>query len=144
MFWIWLFFAVILLIIEALTTSFFTLWFAIGAFVAALIARLGSSFTWQLGAFVISSGVLVILSRTIFVRLLTKGKTIRSNVDSLLGKTGVVKTEVNNSDRNGEILIEGNLYKAVSKQNETLSVDSNVEVIGVDGNRLVVEQTEGR
>lgn len=142
MFWIWLFLAVILLIIEALTTSFFTLWFAIGAFAAAIIARSGSTFAWQLGTFVISSGVLVILSRTIFVRFLTKGKAIRSNVDSLLGKTGTIKTEVNNSERRGEVLIEGNLYRAISKQNETLSVDSNVEVIGIEGNRLVVELTE--
>ncbi|HHU62391.1 MAG: NfeD family protein [Bacillota bacterium] len=145
MVWIWLALGILFLILEALTSNFFLLWFACGSFVGALISKLGLSFEWQFGVFVISSGILLLLSRTVFVKfflLRSGGRHVRTNVDSLIGKRGLIKNEVESKLRTGEVLIEGSLYGAISSSEEKLSVDSEVKVVGIQGNKLIVELLE--
>ena len=53
--------------------NFVMLWFAVGAFVAALGAGLGASPTLQLSLFLALSGALFAASRTLFARAFKRG-----------------------------------------------------------------------
>ncbi|MBD3285182.1 hypothetical protein GF338_02485, partial [candidate division WOR-3 bacterium] len=69
---IWAAAAVLFLVGELLTEGFALAWFGIGAAVAAIFALIKLPVWLQLVAFGVISGVLFLLSRTIFKRLTEK------------------------------------------------------------------------
>ena len=61
-----------------------------------------------------------------------------SNADALLGRTGKV-TEVVKAGANGYVKIDGDLWKAVSKSDTDIPVDTTVRVIGRESTIITVE-----
>jgi len=92
---VWLIIAAIFIGAEVLTTGFFLLWFGIGALAAALLALLGvTSAAVQVTVFLIVSVLLLIASRTIFDRFLTRSSSsstaLRTGVETMIGQIGTV------------------------------------------------------
>ena len=102
----WLIVFVVLLGIEAVTMALTTIWFAGGALVAFLLALFGVSVQVQLAAFVIVSFILLFFTRPFALRYVNK-YTIKTNVDSLIGKHAKVTTEINNMEAKGSVVRNG-------------------------------------
>lgn len=138
---VWLVVAAVLLVIEALTLGLTTIWFAIGALSAMVVALLGGSPLLQALCFVVISAVMLIFTRKIFVDKLKTGKEV-TNVDSLIGRVGEVRTEIK-PYMPGVVFVWGQEWTAISSdQDGELLPGSKVRVIGVDGVKLLVEKFE--
>ena len=80
----WLIISAVLIVTEIMTLGLTTIWFAAGAFVAAVSAYIGITIIGQLLLFIVVSVILLALTRPLAIKYLND-KTVRTNADSLIG-----------------------------------------------------------
>ncbi len=134
---IWIIAAVVFGIIEAATVTLVTVWFAVGAVAAAIAAQCGLAVIWQVGIFVIVSGVLLCLTRPLFKKFMVK-KPQRTNADRFIGREGVVISLIDKINNTGQVKVSGMIWSAVSYDGEDIAENTSVEVMDIKGVKLVV------
>jgi len=144
---VWLGILIIMVVIEAMGPALVSIWFAVGAFVSLVLSLFSLIpdviIPWwvQVVVFVIVSVITLILMRPVTKRCL-KRNTINSNVDSLVGKRGVLEEEIKPFDP-GVCRINDVLWTVVSTNGkETIAKESVVEVVAIQGNKLMVKKVE--
>lgn len=138
----WLIAFVVLLGIEAVTMALTTIWFAGGALVAFLLALFGVNVQVQLTFFVIVSFVLLFFTRPFALRYVNKN-TVKTNLDSLIGKRAKVTVEINNMEAKGAVLLNGQEWTARALSDETIYPSGTmVEVKDIRGVKLIVSKAE--
>lgn len=133
---IWFLIAILAGIFEVITVDLVSIWIAVGALVAMVLAWLDYSITIQLIAVLVVSVSLGIITRPICKKLL-RGNVLATNSDRLIGKTGVITKSFSNDGR-GEIKIVGEYWTCTSKQNHTYSEGDQVTVLAIEGVKLIV------
>ncbi len=139
--YIWFILALVLFILEIITPGFVILWFGVGALVAAGMQLLGvTSLTAQIIAFVAVSIILVILSRTLFKTLFMRspGAGLKTNMDALVGRTGIVTEVIDNENSTGRIVVDGQDWRASAVDNAVIVQNTRVTVTAFEGARLLV------
>lgn len=135
---VWILISIALGAIEAITVDLVCIWFSIGALFAALLSYFKVSLFIQILVFVCLSLVLVCITRP-FTKKLLRGHIEKTNSDRFIGEFAkVTKTIAMLSP--GEIKIHGQYWTAISKDNTTIEQDAVVEIIAIDGNKLIVEK----
>lgn len=138
---IWLGLMLMLLAVEGITLSLTTLWFALGAFVAWITAALGLPLWIQIFTFLLVSGISLYYTRPIAMKYLKIG-TQKTNVDLLIGDLGIVTTEIAPIQGSGQVKVKGQIWSAKTDDNLLIAVGENVEVVRVEGVKLVVKKVE--
>ena len=131
--------------IEIITLGLTTIWFAGGALVTFILAMLDVSPVIQWAVFCAVSLALLFGTRPWALRFFNSQKQEKTNVDSLLGKTAVVTAEIHNLEGRGEVFVNGLTWTArTEKDSEVIPKDARVEIIAVEGVKLIVrEKKEG-
>lgn len=132
----WLIVFVVLLALEAITTSLVSLWFAVGALSAFLVAMFGGPVWLQGFVFILVTALSLVFLFPIVKKRLNVGKE-KTNVDSLVGKTCVV-TKAIDFNQYGQVSVSGVIWTASS--GEAIAVDEAAMIIGVEGNKLIVKK----
>ncbi len=134
----WLIFFVILLGIEIATLALTTIWFAGGALVAFLVSLFGAGIEVQLTVFVVVSFLLLFFTRPWASRYINK-KTVKTNVDSLIGRTARVTEEINNDQGTGTAVVGGQEWTARASDRADVYLPGELVTIkGVRGVKLIV------
>ena len=133
----WLAAMVIFIIAEATTVTLVSIWFAVGALGAILIALLGGGLTLQVTVFLALAIVLLIFLRGAVRKHFTPRIT-RTNVDSVIGATGIVVTPVNNIAALGQIQVNGVEWSARSSDNSHIPAGTLVRVDRIEGVKVYV------
>lgn len=136
--YIWLIIAGLFIIIETFTSGFLIFWFGIGALVSMIISIFIEDIFIQTIIFIISSVILIFATKP-FVKKFTNSKTISTNINSLIGKTGIVVKEIDNLASVGQVKVTGELWSAKSIDNQIISENTKVEIIKIDGVKLIVK-----
>ncbi len=137
--WIWLVVAVIFLIIELATPTLIFVCFVAGSVGAGLYGYFfPESYYAQIGVFVVVSIVLLPMMRKLAKKITTKD-TLKSNVDALIGKIGLV-TKTIDADLGGQIQIEGEVW--IAGADEEIVENEKAEVISVSGTKLHIKKKE--
>lgn len=141
----WLILLIVLVVIEIITLGLTTIWFAGGALVTFILAMLDVSPVIQWAVFCAVSLALLFGTRPWALRFFNSQKQEKTNVDSLLGKTAVVTAEIHNLEGRGEVFVNGLTWTArTEKDSEVIPKDARVEIIAVEGVKLIVrEKKEG-
>ena len=139
---IWLAIFVIALVIEASGPSLVSIWFALGALVTMIISFIPGVAWWiELIVFVVVSITAILALRPILSKYFKINK-FNSNVDSLSGKEGYVLEEISFLTP-GVVKIGDVKWSAIPvKKDEIIPVNSVVEVVNVEGNKLIVKKVE--
>ncbi len=137
--WIlWCILGAILIVAEVFSAGFVLLWFGIGALAAAFAAIVGvDSLALQFLIFAVVSLGLTAASRTIFVNYFSREKTgdsLKTGVDSLPGKTGIVVSSSRGSLQEGAVKVFGSTWTAYPVEGE-----DPLEA----GERVIVERIQG-
>lgn len=138
--WIWTFAVVVFTFGEALTAGFFMLPFAIGAFFAAFVAWLDGPGALQWALFFTGAGLSFAALR-LPTRKQDVAEILPTGVARYIGKRGLVLTEVNATNNTGMVRVETDEWRATVR-GEPLAPGTEVVVISLVGNRLVVEPAE--
>ena len=142
MFWIWLGVIVLSVIIEVVTLELVSIWFAFGAIVPFILSAVsGVSLVIQIILFVGISALLVILLRKYAQKLLFKGMDEKTNIDSFTGKVFRL-TEGITIDKNGSLKANDIVWTAKSENGEEIKQGEFVEIVKVEGNKLIVKKAQ--
>ena len=136
----WLIILAVLLVIEAITVGLTTVWFAGGALVAALASNYGAGLALQLILFLGVSLVLLIFTRPLAVKYMSKDLE-KTNVNSLTGKKAVVTQEINNLAQSGQVRLGDVEWTARSSEDDVvIPAEAVVEIESVSGVKLIVRE----
>lgn len=137
-FWFWVILAVILVVGEIFTIGFFLLPFGVGAAVTAAAAWFGLGVVGQWIVFlIVSIPALLLLKR--FADRVTQGREMLNVAsDRAVGQTGVIVKEVQPYGGGGEVRVGTEVWRAEPDPQERIPLDTLVEVLRVEGTRLIV------
>lgn len=139
--WIfWLIAAGIFFIIEMATIGFLVFWLGIGALLAMVTSFLTDSILIQVLVFVITSTLLLIFTRPLVNKFIKVPKEVKTNAYSIIGKKGIVISNINNIEGSGQIKIDGDVWSAKSADDEDIAKDTEVEIVEIDGVKAVVKK----
>ena len=137
---IWLLIAGVCFIIEMLTVGFFMFWFGIGALFAMITSFIvPSNIFVQTVVFVISSVILLLLTKPLVDRFTRKDKKVQTNAFSIIGKTGLVVQDINPTLGIGQIKVAGEVWSAKTDNDSTIKKGSEIRITNIDGVKAVVE-----
>ena len=144
--YLWLILGVLFIVAEIFTSGFVLLWFGIGALVAGTSALLGLGLPWQVMVFLAVSIALTIASRTIFERVLMRGspgRELKTGIESLPGRIGVVVISSEGPLREGAVRIFGSTWRAFPSEDEGLLREGErVQIDRVDGSSVYVRKVD--
>ena len=133
----WLIAFVILVGIEIMTTALTTIWFAGGAARAFVAALFGAPVPVQLLVFVVISFILLFLTRPLAIKYINTS-TVRTNVDSLIGKEARVTAEISNAKESGTVSVQGQEWTARSAEDAVYPEGTRVWIREIQGVKLIV------
>ena len=130
----------VLLLIEILTLGLTTIWFAVGALAAFLLALVQVPLMIQIVVFIVVSVVMLVFTRPIMTKYLNK-KTTKTNAESLVWSKARVLRPINNLKSEGQVMVNGMEWTARSTKDEvTFQKDEMVRIAGISGVKLIVEK----
>lgn len=140
---LWFVGAIVLVVAEIFTSGFWLACLAAGAVaagVAALVPGLGAAL--QGVTFAATSLLSMAGLRPLLVRhfQLGPGAGVRTGVDALLGKSGVVTERIDPRTGGGRVKVEGEDWRGASSDALVIEPGTRVTVIQVDGTTLMVEK----
>ena len=135
---VWIGFAVFMLICEALTSQLVSIWFVLGSIAAAISCIFTDNILIQALVFVIVSFVALLITRPL-VKKITHNKHEKTNSDRLIGRIGIVTVDVVNNMGTGQVTVDGNIWSAKSVDDREIKVGANVKIYAIEGVKLIVE-----
>lgn len=139
---IWLAVFALSVIIEASGPNLVSIWFAVGSLVTLIISFIPGVAWWiEVIVFVVISAVSFIALRPLFKKLL-KHNIFDTNIDSYAGKKGYVVEEITLL-KPGSVKIGDVKWSAIPlNENDKFEVNEVVEVVTINGNKLIVKKVE--
>lgn len=138
---IWTIAALILFIVEMFTAGLAVICLSIGCVGSAIAAGCDTSLEWQLSIFAIVSFIALIAVRPLLKRIFYKGgEKVATNVSAMVGKHGVVCTDITGDDEQGRVMIEGVDWRAITTDDEHLPKGTRVVVTEINSVVLTVKK----
>lgn len=134
----WLSLFIVLLVIEFMTVNLVTIWFAIGALFACVTTFITDSLIIQTCVFFIVSVASLIITRPIVKKYLSS-KRVKINYDKVIGMIGIVTKDIKPLE-NGEVKVDGKYWTA--KSDEEIKEGSKVEILSIEGVKLIVKKED--
>ena len=134
LFWLVLF--IVLALFELATVNLVSIWFSLGALITTFVSLVTDNLMIHLAVFTISSILLLLLTKP-FVKKMKKREEVPTNLDMVVGKTGVV-TEKIEKDGIGEVKVLGKKWSAYS--DKEVEENSKVKILSINGVKLKVEE----
>ena len=131
----WLIIFIFLIFVEIATINLVSIWFAIGAIASCILSIYVDNLIIQLGCFVITSTICLILTKSIISKI-KNHKITPTNLDRVIGDIGIV-TKTIDEFNNGEVKVDGKTWTATSK--ETLKVGTKAKIVSINGVKLNVK-----
>lgn len=136
----WLIIAGVCFIIEMATVGFFIFWFGVGALISMIVSIFfPGNILLQSIVFVVSSVILLLLTKPLVNKFTKKDKKIETNAYSIIGKKGIVVQDINPTFGVGQIKVSGEVWSAKTTDESTIEKGTQIEVKQIDGVKAVVE-----
>lgn len=137
----WLIAMVVFMAAEAMTVTLVSIWFALGALGAVVAALLGGGLVLQVAVF-LALAVALLLSLRGIVRKHFTPRITKTNIDSVIGSTGIVITPVNNIAALGQVQVGGVEWSARSTDGTHIPAGVLVKVDKIEGVKVFVSLAE--
>ena len=138
---LWLILMVVFLVTEASTVTLVSLWFAAGALAAMILSLFHAAVWLQVTAFVAVSALLLTALRPL-VRKFVTPKVTRTNVDSVIGSTGLVTTAIDNVSAQGQVKLGAMVWTARSSSGVPIPEGTLIRVDRIEGVKVFVSPVE--
>lgn len=135
--WIWLGIMAVAAVVEMATMSLVSVWCAVGALCAAIVANTGAEFTTQMLVFL---GVAIATFAAIrpLAKKYIDPHIVPTNADRLLGETGKVTEAIDNATAAGAVYVDGKTWTARSDSDDAIPLGETVEIVRMEGVKLIV------
>lgn len=136
--YIWLAVLAVSLIVEFVTMELVSVWVAVGAVGAMILALCEVQLEIQLAVFVVVSIACILGLRRITLKLLNRNKD-KTNIDVVIGTTHKLIKPIT-EDELGSIKINGVEWNVKFQNFDVAGVGEPVEILEVDGNKFIVKK----
>ena len=136
---IWIGITVLAVIVELITDDLTSIWFAVGAFVSLIISIFSNNYIVQIAVFILLSVLLMLFIKPLLAHKYGKRDKIPTNADRVIGKTARCIQHIDR-ENHGEVKIDGKVWTAAAFEDESIEVDDEVEILGIDGVKLIVRR----
>lgn len=136
---LWLGMFITFLVIEIFTLGLTTIWFAGGALIAFFATLLGFEIPVQIVLFLLVSLVLLIFTRPVALKYFN-AKRVKTNSESYIGKTAIVKEAIDNDKNVGQVMFNGIEWLAKSVNGEQIEEGKTVVIDNIEGVTLMVKE----
>ena len=145
---VWIVLSALLLIAEMFAPGFWLASVAVGCLAAGIAGLLPIGLIGQILVFTGGSLLSLFGLRPVLVRrfLHSRGTEVRTNVEALVGKSGVVVKRFDPVTRIGRVVVDGEDWRGTlleAGSGPTLEPGTRIIVVQVDGSTLVVEKEAG-
>ena len=137
---IWVIVALALVVAEMFNGDFWLVCLGLGALLAAAVSLVIPGLIPGVLAFSVGSFISLMGVRPALLRRFHALPTLRTNVDALSGRVGVVTEAIEPGTGRGRVLVEGEDWRGASLDETALPAGTKVSVVRVDGTQLVVEK----
>lgn len=134
---VWLVLMVLFFMVEASSVTMVSLWFGAGALAALIAALCGAELWLQIVLFFVVSIVLLASLRPLTRKFFTP-KISRTNVDSVIGTTGLVTAAIDNISAAGQVKIGAMEWTARSSSGNPIEAGTLVRVDKIEGVKAFV------
>lgn len=135
---VWIMIIIALSFIEAATINLVSIWFIVSALISLITSFFDVPFLYQFGIFVLVGLLLMITTKPILKKWI-KPKNIKTNVDRVIGMTGIVTEEITKNTI-GEVKVDGKKWSAISPKK--IPVGEEIVIDEIDGVKLKVHKLE--
>ncbi|MCR4605177.1 MAG: NfeD family protein [Eubacterium sp.] len=136
---IWLGVVIFTLIVEIMTQGLTTIWFSIGAAVAAVSIIWNAPIWLQIAIFCVLSVVIMLLARP-FAKRMMQSNITPTNIDRLISEKAVVIKEINNKKESGQVSVRDLEWLARSADDSVIEKGETVTILRIEGVKLIVEK----
>lgn len=136
---IWLIISGVFFVMEMMTVGFLVFWFAIGALITAIVSLFTDSIIIQTAVFVVSSTLLLFLTKPLVKKLSHSDNKIKTNAYSIIGKKGIVTREINSKKGIGQIKVGSETWTAKATTEDSIPEGSEIIIKEIDGVKAIVE-----
>jgi membrane protein implicated in regulation of membrane protease activity len=138
---VWFVAALLLFVAEMIAPGFWLLSVAVGSLAAGIVSLilpgvLAPTLTFAAGTLLSLVGVRPFLLR----RLHPGGRDIKTNVDALAGRVGIVSERIDPSTGKGRVVVEGEDWRAAALMDTPLEAGTRVMIVRVEGATLYVDK----
>ena len=129
---------IVFIFMESLSPQLVSIWFAAGALAAAVFSLFSDNLLMQLLVFFAVSAICLLITRPLASKVV-EVKKIPTNADRLIGKTATVTEDIDPITGKGRVVVTGDSWSAVTPDDTALTKGSTVQILKIDGVKLVVE-----
>ena len=138
---IWLVLLIAFLVVEAVTVTMVSLWFAGGCLAALLVAATGGSLGFQIFTALVVSAALLACLRPIVRKHFTSRLT-KTNVDAVIGSCGYVTADIDNVCATGTVKLGAMEWTARSVSGAPIAKGTLVKADRIEGLKVFVIPVE--
>lgn len=138
MIYLWIAALFVFVIIEGLTVSLVSIWFAVGSIAAVIAAAAGAPLWLQIVLFLAVSVIVLSFVRPLaknYINVLKKP----TNADRVIGMVCPVIETIDNTRGTGAVTVDGKIWTARSENGEPIPQGTLVTPVSIQGVKLIVE-----
>lgn len=138
---IWVIVALIFVIVEIFTSGFAVMCISFGCLFGAGVSALDWDVKWQLLAFAIGTVLAFATVRPLVYKFFyKKSHEVKTNADALIGRRAIVTERIEGELHPGRVKVDGDDWKAVSLESESIEVGEAVEITAINSIILTVKK----
>lgn len=141
MIFIWIALIILSVVIEMMTVSLVAIWFMPAGIVALVLSLFKLHIAIQIGAYLLISIVLLVLSKTVFKNKFVSKKG-KEEDDTVIGKSATVTERIDPENETGEVEIDGEGFCAKMTDGGCAEVGDTVTVVRTEGDTLYCERDQ--
>ena len=134
---VWLILLIAFVVVEALTVSLVSIWFAAGAVAALIVSGFTSSWLVQFAVFAVVSAVALAATRPLVKKYITS-RTQPTNADMLIGQECLVTEDIDNLAGRGAVSVGGKVWTARAQPDAPIPAGTAAIVLRIEGVKLIV------
>lgn len=136
---VWLALMIFFAVVEGVTVTLASIWFAVGALAALLVSLVWENLWVQGFTFALVSLLALCLIRPLAKQFFQKGKPTPTNADRILNRTGIVTERIDNLAATGQVKVAGQVWTARSANGTPISAGVEVTILRIEGVKIFVE-----
>ncbi len=138
---VWLILMIVFMMVETAAVTLVSIWFGVGALAALIGALLGAELWLQIVLFFAVS-ILALASLRPILRKYFVPKLTPTNVDSVIGATGLVTADIDNVTAQGQVKLGGMEWTARSTSGAPIKKGALILVDKVEGVKVFVSPVQ--
>lgn len=138
---VWLVLLVVFLMVEGVTVTLVSSWFAAGALVALIASLLNAPIWLQVTLFLLVSCIALSMLRPLLRKFITP-KVVKTNVDAIVDTQGLVTAPIDNVAATGQVKLGAMEWSARSTSGEKIEAGTLVKVDRIEGVKAFVSPVE--